>query len=42
MKRLSTAPLAPEDVDAVTHVWRASEEHDDGEALFSAEDFVAA
>lgn len=35
-------PLATGDAAAVTRVWRASEIHDDGEALFTEEDFVAA
>ncbi len=38
----STAPVAPGDAAEVTRVWRASEIHDDGEAMFTEEDFVAA
>jgi ribosomal protein S18 acetylase RimI-like enzyme len=38
---LSTAPLTPEDAADVARVWRACELHDDGEALFTEEDFVA-
>jgi len=36
------APLAAVDAAEVTRVWRACELHDDGEALFAEEDFVAA
>jgi mycothiol synthase len=42
VKGLSTAPLTESDAAEVTHVWRASEIHDDGQALFTEEDFVAA
>lgn len=41
MKGFSTAPLTPADASEVTRVWRASETHDDGQALFTEEDFVA-
>ena len=39
---LRAAPLALDDAAEVTRVWRACELHDDGEAMFTAEDFVAA
>jgi mycothiol synthase len=39
---LTTGPLTREDSAAVAHVWRTSEIHDDGEALFTEEDFVVA
>lgn len=39
---MTEAPLAPADAAAVARVWRASELHDDGAALFTEEDFVAA
>jgi GNAT superfamily N-acetyltransferase len=42
MDGLTTAPLVPCDAAAVAHVWRTSEIHDDGEALFTEEDFVVA
>ena len=42
VKGLPTAPLAPGDAGEVARVWRACEMHDDGEALFTEEDFVAA
>jgi mycothiol synthase len=42
VKGLSTAPLTPADAEPVARVWRGCEEHDDGEALFTEEDFVAA
>jgi mycothiol synthase len=42
MEGLTTAPLTPGDAADVTRVWRACEIHDDGEALFTEEDFVAA
>jgi GNAT superfamily N-acetyltransferase len=38
---LTTAPLVPGDAEEVAHVWRACELHDDGEAMASADDFVA-
>lgn len=38
----TTAPLTPADAGAVTRVWRTSEEHDDGDAMATEEDFVAA
>jgi mycothiol synthase len=41
VKGFATAPLAAGDAAEVTRVWRASEIHDDGEALFTEEDFVA-
>jgi mycothiol synthase len=42
MDGLTAGPLTPQDAAAVAHVWRTSEIHDDGEALFSEEDFVVA
>jgi hypothetical protein len=42
MQGMTTAPLTPRDAAAVAHVWRTSEIHDDGEALFTEEDFVVA
>ena len=42
MEALTTGPLAQEDSAAVARVWRTSEIHDDGEALFTEDDFVAA
>jgi GNAT superfamily N-acetyltransferase len=42
MEGLTTAPLTRQDSAAVAHVWRASELHDDGEAMFTEEDFVVA
>jgi mycothiol synthase len=42
MDGFTTAPLTPDDMADVTRVWRLSEIHDDGEALFTEEDFVAA
>jgi mycothiol synthase len=41
MEGLTTAPLTPVDGPAVARVWRACEIHDDGEALFTEDDFVA-
>lgn len=41
MSDLTTAPLVPGDAEEVAHVWRACELHDDGEAMASADDFVA-
>jgi GNAT superfamily N-acetyltransferase len=41
VKGFSTAPLVPGDAGDVARVWRAAELHDDGEALFTEEDFVA-
>ena len=40
MEGLTTAPLTPQDSAAVARVWRTSEIHDDGEALFTEEDFI--
>ena len=37
---LHCAPLGPGDRAAVTSLWRACEVHDDGEALFTEEDFI--
>jgi ribosomal protein S18 acetylase RimI-like enzyme len=42
VKDLATAPLTAGDAGAVAQVWRACEIHDDGEALFTEEDFVSA
>jgi GNAT superfamily N-acetyltransferase len=42
VKGLSIAPLTPADAARIAHVCRASERHDDGEALVTEEDFVAA
>jgi mycothiol synthase len=42
MEGLTTAPLTLDDVPEVAGVWRAAELHDDGEALFAEEDFIAA
>jgi mycothiol synthase len=42
VKGCSTAPLVPSDASDVARVWRACEIHDDGRALFTEEDFVAA
>jgi mycothiol synthase len=39
---LETRPLRLHDADEVARVWRACEQHDDGDALFTEEDFVAA
>lgn len=39
---MRTAPLSAADAADVTRVWRTAELHDDGEAIFTEEDFVAA
>jgi mycothiol synthase len=40
MEGLTSAPLTPDDGPAVARVWRACEIHDDGEALFTEDDFA--
>lgn len=42
MSDLTTAPLVPGDAEEVAHVWRTCELHDDGEAMASADDVIAA
>jgi mycothiol synthase len=42
VKGFETAPLTPADAAGVARAWRACQEHDNGEAMFSEEDFVAA
>jgi GNAT superfamily N-acetyltransferase len=37
---MNVAPLGPDDVDAVTAVWRAAQEHDDGDAEVTRADVV--
>jgi GNAT superfamily N-acetyltransferase len=41
VRGLETAPLGADQAEQVAHVWRADECHDEGEALFTAEDFAA-
>jgi GNAT superfamily N-acetyltransferase len=38
---LATTPLAPEDADDVVALWRECEQIDEGEAVFTEEDFIA-
>jgi len=41
VKDVETGPLTPADAAAVARVWRACEEHADGRALFTEDDFLA-